>query len=88
MSLAGLASKGVSCNAPGLSLHLIALLYSYYEAYNMIRRITGVGKGQGPIVVIHEGFRGIAAFNGFMPGADRLAIDREHLPGCSLFTSD
>jgi len=54
----------------------------------MIRRITGVGKGQGPIVVIHEGFRGIAAFNGFMPGADRLAIDREHLPGCSLFTSD
>jgi hypothetical protein len=65
------------------------LLFSYYEAYNMIRRITGVGKGKGPIVVIHEAFQGIAAFNGFMPGADRLAIDREHLWGSfSVFVSD
>lgn len=49
---------------------------SYYEAYNMIRRITGIGETKGPIVAIHEGFEGIAPFNDFMPGADRLALDR------------
>jgi hypothetical protein len=43
----------------------------------MIRRITGIGETKGPIVAIHEGFEGIAPFNDFMPGADRLALDRE-----------
>jgi hypothetical protein len=38
----------------------------------MIRSITGYGAGNGPIIVIHEGFEGIANFNGFLGGADRL----------------
>jgi glucan 1,3-beta-glucosidase len=38
----------------------------------MIRGITGYGANNGPIIVIHEGFEGIAKYNGFMAGADRL----------------
>jgi hypothetical protein len=60
---------------------LIPFFCSYYEAYSMLRRITGIGKGRGPIVVIHEGFEGIAAFKNFMRGADRLALDRKLVHG-------
>jgi hypothetical protein len=45
---------------------------SYYQAYEMIREITGYGQGNGPIVAIHEGFLGVAAWGDFMKGADRL----------------
>jgi glucan 1,3-beta-glucosidase len=45
---------------------------SYYQAYNLIRGITGYGADNGPIMVIHEGFEGIASWNGFMAGADRM----------------
>jgi hypothetical protein len=38
----------------------------------MIRGITGFGAGNGPMIAIHEGFVGIAAWDGFMSGADRL----------------
>lgn len=48
----------------------------YYKAYDMIRSITGVGSVNGPIMAIHEGFLGIAAWDGFMLGADRLALDQ------------
>jgi glucan 1,3-beta-glucosidase len=42
----------------------------------MIRSITGYGAGNGPIIAMHEGFEGIAAWNGFLSGADRLALDQ------------
>jgi hypothetical protein len=42
----------------------------------MIRSMTDYGAGNGPIIVIHEGFEGIAAWDGFLAGADRLAIDQ------------
>jgi hypothetical protein len=45
---------------------------SYYQAYEMIRGITGFGAGNGPMIAIHEGFVGIAKWDGFMSGADRL----------------
>lgn len=48
----------------------------YYEAYNLIRGITGYGTGKGPIIALHEGFEGIAAWQGFLTGADRIAIDQ------------
>lgn len=38
----------------------------------MIRGITGYGAGNGPIILLHEGFYGIAAWNGFLAGADRM----------------
>jgi hypothetical protein len=46
--------------------------FSYYQAYEMIRGITGFGAGNGPMIAIHEGFVGIAKWEGFLSGADRL----------------
>ncbi|AAW44208.2 hypothetical protein CNF01760 [Cryptococcus deneoformans JEC21] len=48
----------------------------YYQAYEMIREITGYGAGNGPVILLHEGFYGIAAWNGFLAGADRIGLDQ------------
>jgi glucan 1,3-beta-glucosidase len=53
-------------------LPLCSLTYSYYQAYEMIRGITGFGANNGPIIAIHEGFYGVAAWETFLSGADRL----------------
>lgn len=50
--------------------------YSYLQAYNMIRGITGVGEGKGPIMTIHDGFQGLSQWAGFLNGADRLALGK------------
>ena len=41
----------------------------------MIRGITGIGAGNGPYISIHDGFRGLEEWAGFLTGADRLTID-------------
>jgi glucan 1,3-beta-glucosidase len=51
-----------------------AFFSSYYEAYMMIRGITGLGNGNGPFVSIHDAFAE-SDWAGFMAGADRLALD-------------
>lgn len=47
----------------------------YLEAYSMIRNITGVGEGNGPLISIHDGFMGLDRWNGFLEGADRIGLD-------------
>ncbi|KAI1785382.1 glycoside hydrolase [Ganoderma leucocontextum] len=47
----------------------------YYEAYKMIRDITGVGEGKGPMIIYHDGFDTLERWGGFLTGADRIAID-------------
>lgn len=52
------------------------------ETYNVVRGITGVGEGNGPMIVFHDGFVKAATnvsqggWDGFMPGGDRVAIDQ------------
>jgi len=41
----------------------------------MIRGIAGIGAGKGPYIALHDGFQGLAAWAGFMTGADRMVID-------------
>lgn len=48
----------------------------YYEVYRMVRGITGVGEGNGPMLSMHDGFVGIQAWYDFMTGADRMALDQ------------
>ncbi|WWD17096.1 hypothetical protein CI109_101533 [Kwoniella shandongensis] len=48
----------------------------YYEAYKIIRDITGIGAGNGPFLSIHDGFIGIQQWYDFLPGADRVALDQ------------
>lgn len=51
---------------------------SYYQAYQMIRGITGIGEGKGPFIAIHDGFDGPGAghlaWAGYLAGADRIAV--------------
>ncbi|KAF8651973.1 hypothetical protein AX16_004616 [Volvariella volvacea WC 439] len=48
----------------------------YWAAYQAIRGATGIGPGNGPYIAIHEGFQGPAIWEGFLSGADRLALDQ------------
>ncbi|KAJ3900736.1 glycoside hydrolase family 5 protein [Lentinula edodes] len=61
----------------------------YYAAYDTIRQSTGIGSGAGPYIAIHEGFQGPAIWEGFLSGADRLALDQHpvNYPNLASFTS-
>ncbi|KAF8641456.1 hypothetical protein AX16_009968 [Volvariella volvacea WC 439] len=48
----------------------------YFAAYETIRRASGTGVGNGPFIAIHDGFRGVYEWEGFLQGADRLALDQ------------
>ncbi|ODN81033.1 hypothetical protein L202_03131 [Cryptococcus amylolentus CBS 6039] len=60
----------------------------YYQAYELIRGITGYGAGNGPIVLIHEAFSGVAAWSGFLSGADRLGLDQHPYLAFATQTTD
>lgn len=45
----------------------------YYEAYQIIRNITGIGNG--PYIVVHDGFQGLTPWKGFMEGAYGMVLD-------------
>jgi len=47
----------------------------YYEVYQTVRTASGIGAGNGPFISYHDAFVGIAGWAGFLPGADRIAID-------------
>ncbi|WWC91478.1 uncharacterized protein L201_006424 [Kwoniella dendrophila CBS 6074] len=48
----------------------------YYQAYQTVRDITGYGTGNGPTLLMHEGFLGVAAWEKFLNGADRIGLDQ------------
>ncbi|KAM0787134.1 hypothetical protein ACM66B_006385 [Microbotryomycetes sp. NB124-2] len=52
-----------------------ALRTFYLEAYRTIRRASGMGIGHGPMIVIHDGFKGTRMWHGWLEGADRLALE-------------
>ncbi|KAF9108672.1 hypothetical protein BGX27_008256 [Mortierella sp. AM989] len=45
----------------------------YQEAFSAMRNVTGTS--QGPWGILHDGFIGMQSWEGFMPTADRLALD-------------
>ncbi|EJD53290.1 glycoside hydrolase [Auricularia subglabra TFB-10046 SS5] len=47
----------------------------YYEAYQIIRGISGVGEGNGPMISIHDGFLPMSQWNTWLPNRDRVAMD-------------
>jgi len=48
----------------------------YYAAYTALRASTGIGAGSGPLIAIQDGFQGVFVWEGFLQGADRLALDQ------------
>ncbi|KAL0947441.1 hypothetical protein HGRIS_013549 [Hohenbuehelia grisea] len=47
----------------------------YMEAYKIVRTASGVGEGKGPIISFHDGFSPRGDWAGFIPNADRIALD-------------
>jgi glucan 1,3-beta-glucosidase len=47
----------------------------YYQAHQIVRGVTGLGAGKGPYISFHDGFDGVEQWYGFLPGADRMALD-------------
>ncbi|RPD62162.1 glycoside hydrolase [Lentinus tigrinus ALCF2SS1-7] len=45
----------------------------YLQGHDMIRDITGIGKGA--YIVIHDGFQGTGSWKDFLPGSDRIILD-------------
>lgn len=45
------------------------------QAYNEVRGVSGIGQGNGPFISFHEGFLGQPNWAGFLPNADRVALD-------------
>ncbi|KAJ7692426.1 glycoside hydrolase superfamily [Mycena rosella] len=56
------------------AFHLL-MFPSYLQAHDMIRKITGIGAGNGPYISIHDGFQGLDSWAGFLPGSDRVILD-------------
>ncbi|SGY79518.1 BQ5605_C008g05154 [Microbotryum silenes-dioicae] len=52
-----------------------ALRAFYLKLYEVVRAESGYGDGNGPFIVIHDGFIGTAKWFDFLPGADRIALD-------------
>lgn len=46
---------------------------SYIQAHNILREITGIGKGF--YISIGDGFAGIATWAGYLPNSDRIILD-------------
>ncbi|KAI6036772.1 exo-beta-1,3-glucanase [Pisolithus microcarpus] len=47
----------------------------YLLAYQYVRGASGIGAGNGPYVSFHDGFLGLNQWAGFLPNADRTALD-------------
>ncbi|KAF7323391.1 Glycoside hydrolase family 5 protein [Mycena chlorophos] len=63
-------------NEPRLAIIGQDQVYSfYYEMYQMIRNITGIGEGHGQYITLHDGFAGISKWGGWLTGSDRVIID-------------
>ncbi|KZT27908.1 glycoside hydrolase family 5 protein [Neolentinus lepideus HHB14362 ss-1] len=63
-------------NEPEESIFGLDNLQRYYlQAYNNVRLASGTGTGNGPMISYHDGFLPVNQWAGFMPGADRIALD-------------
>lgn len=51
------------------------------EVYTMVRNITGEGKGNGPIMTLHDGFMGLTQWQNFLRGSDRVFVSVEDRRG-------
>lgn len=47
----------------------------YLQAYDIVRKASGTGAGNGPFISYHDGFLGQSKWAGFLPGADRISLD-------------
>ncbi|TKA50078.1 hypothetical protein B0A53_06463 [Rhodotorula sp. CCFEE 5036] len=56
----------VANEVPMLQVGQVAVKSFYAEAYERIRNVTGYGAGNGPVIVIHDGFKGTRRWAHFL----------------------
>ncbi|KAI0256787.1 glycoside hydrolase superfamily [Lactifluus subvellereus] len=66
---------GIANEPFGTTVGQDVLTKFYFEAYNIVRTASGIGAGKGPMISYHDGFVGMAGWAGWLPTADRIAID-------------
>ncbi|PCH38152.1 glycoside hydrolase family 5 protein [Wolfiporia cocos MD-104 SS10] len=66
---------GITNEPFGPTIGQAALETYYVQAYEYVRLASGIGAGNGPYVLYHDGFFDLSQWVGFMTGADRIAID-------------
>ncbi|KIJ69590.1 glycoside hydrolase family 5 protein [Hydnomerulius pinastri MD-312] len=66
---------GITNEPQGTMVGQDALSRYYFQAYNNVREASGIGEGNGPYVSFHDGFLGLNQWAGFLPNADRIALD-------------
>jgi aryl-phospho-beta-D-glucosidase BglC (GH1 family) len=66
---------GITNEPQASTVGLDSLSRYYLQAYNYVRLASGTGTGNGPMISFHEGFEGTTEWAGFLPGADRIALD-------------
>ena len=47
----------------------------YAQAYQILRGVSGTGPGNGPMIMLGEGFIGPDLYANFLPTADRMGLD-------------
>jgi len=68
---------GITNEPQGTTVGKDALSRYYLQAYEYVRTASGIGEGNGPYVSYHDGFFSLPEWAGFLPNADRIALD-EH----------
>lgn len=59
----------------GRRLNLTCIVFSYLQAYNLVRTASGTGEGNGPFISFHDGFKGLPAWAGYFTNSDRTSLD-------------
>ncbi|KAG6334871.1 hypothetical protein ID866_4212 [Astraeus odoratus] len=78
---------GITNEPEGSTIGQDALSRYYFQAYDYVRTASGIGEGQGPFISLHDGFLGLTEWAGFLPNADRVALD-QHPYLCFTTQSD
>ncbi|KAF9228587.1 glycoside hydrolase family 5 protein [Gyrodon lividus] len=66
---------GITNEPQGTMVGQDALSRYYFQAYQNVRQASGIGEGNGAYVSFHDGFLGLPQWAGFLPNADRIALD-------------
>lgn len=66
---------GITNEPQGTEIGQDALSRYYMQAYDYVRTASGIGEGNGPFITYHDGFLGLPQWAGYLPNADRIALD-------------
>ncbi|KZT11303.1 glycoside hydrolase family 5 protein [Laetiporus sulphureus 93-53] len=66
---------GVTNEPVGSTIGQDNLAAYYVQVYDIVRLASGIGEGNGPYVLYHDGFFALSSWVGFLTGGDRMGLD-------------